>query len=176
MMACDTPASCVGTMLLGGLINLSGAAKAWKGRGVASWFVCVCCLSVWSHGSLTLSSFFSHFFFYFFPHISLSLLFFLSLFFIYLSPYYYFFSFFEQARPDTFLKHGYSFGWLELAARCSVISPTLGLLCESQVCNNGGLLLSVFQVQRVSKCSADAVLKFSGIVCPLFFLIITWNG
>ena len=36
MMACDTPASCVGTMLLGGLINLSGAAKAWKGRGVAS--------------------------------------------------------------------------------------------------------------------------------------------
>jgi len=36
MMVCDTPASCVGTMLLGGLINLSGAAKAWKGRGVAS--------------------------------------------------------------------------------------------------------------------------------------------
>jgi len=36
MMACDTPASCVGTMLLGGLINLSGAAKAWKRREAAS--------------------------------------------------------------------------------------------------------------------------------------------
>jgi len=36
IMARDTPVSCVGTMLLGGLINLSGAAKAWKGRGVAS--------------------------------------------------------------------------------------------------------------------------------------------
>ena len=32
MMACDTPASCVGTILLGGLIDLSGTAKAWKGR------------------------------------------------------------------------------------------------------------------------------------------------
>jgi hypothetical protein len=36
MMACDIPASCAGTMFLGGLINLSGAAKAWKGRGAAS--------------------------------------------------------------------------------------------------------------------------------------------
>ena len=36
IMACDTPASCVGTILLGGLIDLSGAAKAWKGRGAAS--------------------------------------------------------------------------------------------------------------------------------------------
>ena len=35
-MVCDTPASCVGTMLLGGLINLSGAAKAWYGRGETS--------------------------------------------------------------------------------------------------------------------------------------------
>jgi len=26
----------MGTMLLGGLIDLSGAAKAWKGRGAAS--------------------------------------------------------------------------------------------------------------------------------------------
>ena len=32
MMACDTPTSCVGTILLGGLIDLSGTAKAWKGR------------------------------------------------------------------------------------------------------------------------------------------------
>jgi hypothetical protein len=30
-----------------------------------------------------------------------------------------------------------------------------------------GLLLSVFPLQRASKCSADAVLMFSGIVCPL---------
>ena len=32
MMVCDTPASCMGTILLGGLIDLSGTAKAWKGR------------------------------------------------------------------------------------------------------------------------------------------------
>ena len=46
-----------------------------------------------------------------------------------------FFIFFKQARTDTFLKQGYSFGWLELAVSRSAISPTLGLLCESQVCN-----------------------------------------
>ena len=61
---------------------------------------------------------------------------FLFVFFFYLSPFFSFF-FFEQARSDTFLKQGYSFGWLELAARRSTISPTLGLLCESQVCNVG---------------------------------------
>ena len=146
-MACDTPVSWMGTILLGGLIDLSGAANAWKRREAASWFVCVCCLSVWSRGSLTLSFFFSLFFFsYISPliilfslfvfHISLSLLLFF-IFFIYLSPYYFFLFFFEQARFDTFLKQGYSFGWLELAARRSVIFPTLWLLCESQVCNVG---------------------------------------
>ena len=36
IMARDTPVSCVGIMLLGGLINLSGAAKAWKRREAAS--------------------------------------------------------------------------------------------------------------------------------------------
>ena len=45
--------------------------------------------------------------------------------------------FFKQDRADTFLKQGYSFGWLKLAARCLAISPTLGLLCKSQVCNFG---------------------------------------
>ena len=45
--------------------------------------------------------------------------------------------FFKQARAYTFLKQGYSFVWLELAMRCSMISPTLGLFYESQVCNIG---------------------------------------
>ena len=64
-----------------------------------------------------------------------------SLFFIfYISVFFLFFhlSFcFKQARADTFLKQGYSFGWLELEAWRYAISPTLGLLCESQVCNVG---------------------------------------
>jgi len=50
----------------------------------------------------------------------LSLYFFLFSFFIflYLSPFFLFFTslFFKQARADTFLKQGYSFGWLELEA------------------------------------------------------------
>ena len=63
-------------------------------------------------------------------------LFFLFFYFLYLSL---FFTslFFKQARADTFLKQGYSFGWLELEAWRYAISPTLGLLCESQVCNVG---------------------------------------
>ena len=91
MMPCDTLALCVGTMLLGSLINLSGAAKAWKGRRAASWFVCVCCLSVWSHGSLTLSFLFSLFFYFF----------------IYLSPYYFFLFF----SPLFFSKLGLTPSW-----------------------------------------------------------------
>ena len=78
MMACDTPTSCVETILLGGLVDLNGAAKAWKGRGAASSFV-------WSHGSLTLSfflslSFFSIFVFSLFSFL-ISLLIIFSLFF-----------------------------------------------------------------------------------------------
>ena len=61
-----------------------------------------------------------------------SLLFFSFYFFISLSS-----LFFKQARADTFLKQGYSFGWLELEVWRYTISPTLGLLCESQVCNVG---------------------------------------
>jgi len=69
--------------------------------------------------SFSLSLFFSILFFLFFY---ISLLFFTSL-------------FFKQARADTLLKQGYSFGWLELEVWRYTISPTLGLLCESQVCN-----------------------------------------
>ena len=100
--------------------DLSGAAKAWKRRGAASWlFVCMSCLSVWSHGSLshTLfpSSFLSFFslslfsfynFFLFFISLLIFSLFFFSLFSF----------FFKQAKANTFLKQGYSFGWLELDA------------------------------------------------------------
>ena len=55
-------------------------------------------------------------------------------------------------------------------------SPTLGLLCKSQVCNVGVSFLSVFHHQRSSRYVVDAALMFSGIVCPLFFLILTWKG
>ena len=88
------------------------------------------CVEPWL--SLTLSFFLCLFFF------SLSFFFFL---FCYLSPFFLSFPlfsplfFFELARPDTFLKQGYSFGWLELAVWRYAISLTLGLLCESQVCN-----------------------------------------
>ena len=79
---------------------------------------CLCAWAawVWSHGSPSLfpSSF-----------LSFSFLFYFSLY------------FFKQARADTFLKQGYSFGWLELEAWRYAISPKLGLLCESQVWNVG---------------------------------------
>ena len=52
-------------------------------------------------------------------------------------------------------------------------SPTLGLLCKSQVCNVGVFFLSVFHHQRSSRYAVDAALMFSGIVCPLFFFIST---
>ena len=75
----------------------------------------------------------------------LSLFRFLCLYFFLFSFFYFFISlsffsplfFFKQARADTLLKQGYSFGWLELEAWRYAISPTLGLLCESQVCNVG---------------------------------------
>ena len=118
-------------------------------------YACVSCLSVWSQdqmefyvkvaGSLPLfpSSFLSFFFSLFILFIFLFSLF-LFYFFLYLSlPFFCHHSFFKQAKADTFLKQGYSFGWLELVAWRCAISPTLGLLCESQVCNRG-LLLSVF--------------------------------
>ena len=122
---------------------LSGAAKAWKGSEAFSWlYACVSCLSVWSQGpdgvlcegcqlSPTHSFFLSLFLFlslYFFHYFFFSLF---SLFYFHLS------FFFKQARADTFLKQGYSFGWLELIAWRYAISPTLGLLRESQVCNVG---------------------------------------
>ena len=102
-------------------------------------YACVSCLSVWSQDQMEFYvkvAALSHSFF-----LPFSLSFFLSLFFfffyfLYLSL---FFTslFFKQARADTFLKQGYSFGWLELEAWRYAISPTLGFLCESQVCNVG---------------------------------------
>ena len=113
--------------------DLSGVAKASKGRGAGFLIVCVHelleCVEPWL--SLTLSFFLS---LYFFP-LSLFLFFsFLSFFLFFISLFFLSF-FFKQARADIFLKQGYFFGWLEHAARRSAISPTLGLLCESQVCN-----------------------------------------
>ena len=98
-----------------GLIDLSGAAKAWKGRGAGFLIVCVHelleCVEPWL--SLTLSFFLSLVFF--------SLSFFFSSFFLSFSLFSFFsslfFFFFEQARSDTFLKQGYSFGCLELCSK-----------------------------------------------------------
>jgi len=130
-------------------------------------FVCMSCLSVWSHGSPSLfpSSFLSFSFLslYFFLFLSLSLSFFISF------PLF----FFEQARSNAFLKQRYSFGCLELCNEALTdFLHTLTFVCKSSVqCR--GLLSSVFQLQRASKCSADVDLIFLGIVCPLFFLIVT---
>ena len=103
-----------------------------------AWAACVCGARtewsfVWrlptlSHSFLPpFSLFFSLYFFLF----SFFFFLYLSLFYIFFSPLF----FFKQAKADTFLKQGYSFGWLELVAWRYAISPTLGLLCESQVCN-----------------------------------------
>ena len=104
----------------------------------------------------------------------LSLYFFLFSFFIflYLSPFFLFFylSFFQASQGWHLLKtrillwmartwsvtlcdfpHTWTFVW-KLSVQCQ------------------GLLLSVFPLQRASKCSADAVLMFSDIVCPLKWL------
>ena len=64
-------------------------------------------------------------------------LFFFSIFFIFYLSLIFFFFFFKQARTDTFLKQGYSFGWLELEAWRYAISPTLELLCESKCAMSG---------------------------------------
>ena len=94
-MVCDTLASCVRTLFIRGMIvgtmlydwgrkvrlplcmwasaDLSGVAKAWKGRGAGFLIVCVHelleCVEPWL--SRTLSFFLSHFFFFFFFFISL---------------------------------------------------------------------------------------------------------
>jgi len=159
----------------------SGAAKAWKGSEAFSWlYACVSCLSVWSQdrmefyvkvaGSLPLfpSSFlsfcFSLFIFFF------SLLFF-SFYFLYLSP------LFFSSKPGltpSWNKNTPLDGW-NLQRDAMRLPPHLDF-CVKVKCVMSGLLLSVFPLQRASKCSADAVLMFAGIVCPLFFLIVTWNG
>ena len=134
--------------------NLSRVAKAWKGRGTASWlFVCMSCLSVWSHGSLSLfpSSLLSLFFLFFYSSFFCnSLLIFFSL-------------FLKQVRANTFLEQGYSFGWLELDAQR--FSWHLDF-CVNVKCAMSGSPLSVFQLQRALMCSADAVLMFSSTLYP----------
>ena len=152
------------------IANLSRVAKAWKGRGVASWlFVCMSCLSVWGHGSLSLfpSSLLS-------LSLSLSLfLFFLLFFFMYLSPYIFLsFSWSKSGLTPSWNKDTLLDGW---NLTLNDFPDTWTFVWKSSVqCR--GLLSSVFQLRRASKCSADADLMFSGIVCPSFFLIVIWNG
>jgi len=164
----------------------SGAAKAWKGSEAFSWlYACVSCLSVWSQdrmefyvkvvGSLLLfpSSFFSFvfslfifftFLFFYFFYISLLLFFFFSPLFLSSKP-----RLTPSWNKDTPLD-----GW-NLKRDAMRFPPHLDFVWKSSVqCR--GLLLSVFPFQRASKCSYDAVLMFSDIVCPLFFLIVTWHG
>ena len=107
--------------------------------------------------------FFSLFFFYIFFYISLLFFFFFT-------------SFFMQARTEIFLKQEYSFGWLELAAWRYAISPTLVLLCESQVCNVEVLFWVCSHSKEHQSVQLMQSFMFSGIICPLFFLIVTWNG
>ena len=146
--------------------NLSRVAKAWKGRGTASWlFVCMSCLSVWSHGSLSLfpSSLLSLslFLFFYSSFLCISLLiFFLSLFWSKsgLTPSWY---------KDTLLD-----GW---NLTLSDFPDTWTFVWKSSA-QCWGLLSSVFPLWRASKCSVDAVHMFLGIVCLWLFLILTWNG
>ena len=93
-----------------------------------------CAWATWVCGARTGRSFMWRFW------LSPTLSFFLSLFiflFFYISPFFSPLFFFKQARADTFLKQGYSFGWLELEAWRYVISPTLELLCESKCAMSG---------------------------------------
>ena len=147
----------------------SGAAKAWKGSEAFSW-LCVSYLSVWSQDRkefyvkvLALShSFLLPFSLYFFIFLYLSL-FFTSLFF--------------QASQGWHLLKRRILLWMAGTWNVTLCDfpHTWTFLWKSSVqCR--GLLLSVFPLQRASKCSANAVLMFSGIVCPMFFLIVTWNG
>ena len=121
---------------------------------------------------LSLSFFFSLFLYFFF-----SLFLFLSLSLFYLSfPLFFHLSFFLS-------KLGLTPSWnKDTPWRVGTCSETLSdfphtwtFVWKSSVqCR--GLLSSVFQLRRASKCSADADLMFSGIVCPSFFLIVIWNG
>ena len=151
--------------------------RAWEQYSLEAWSIWVeqqmlgkedeqpndlCGWATWVCGAMALSLF---------PSSFLSLLF---------SPFVFFFSFlflrslslslsFKQDRADTFLKQGYSFGWLELEAWRYAISPTLGL-CVTAKCAMSGSPFECIPLQRASKCSVDAVLMFSGIVCPLKWL------
>ena len=117
-MVYDTPASCVRTLFIRGMIHwhnalwlgtqgtspfvhVSRCRSEWSSKGLerkrSRVLDCLCAWAawVWNHGSPSLfpSSF-----------LSFSFLFYFSLY------------FFKQARADTFLKQGYSFGCLELCS------------------------------------------------------------
>ena len=122
--------------------DLSGVAKAWKERGAGFLIVCVHelleCVEPWL--SLTLSFFLSLF--------SSFLSFFLSSFFISLPFFLSFFLFFEQARSDTFLKQGYSFGCLELCSETLSDFPHTWTFVWKSSVQCRGFLSSVFQLRR----------------------------
>ena len=105
-----------------GCLGIAVAMECWVGQqrpGKEAKHFLDCAWAAWVCGDRTGWSFMWRLW------LSPTLSFFLSLF------------FFKQARADTFLKEGYSFGWLKLETWCYAISPTLGLFCESQVCNVG---------------------------------------
>ena len=112
-----------------------------------------------SYGSF---SFFFSFFIYHFLFSSSFLAFFTFFHFFQLSLFY---SKIELTSSSSFL-------CMEILV-FSPSSPTLGILCKSQVCNIGVSFLSVFYHKRSSRYVVDAALMFLGIVCPLFFLILT---
>jgi hypothetical protein len=167
-------------------VDLSEAAKTWKERGATWSFVCisyiewncvepgpdeVLCndcrlsLSLSLFPSSILSLFYIYIYIYspFFIHFLIFLLvFFLSL-------------IFKQAKVDT-LKQGYTFGWLEHAARRSANFPHTWTFLWKSCVQCSGLLFKCVPLQGASKCTADAVLMFFGFICHLFFLIVAWNS
>jgi hypothetical protein len=120
---------------------------------------------------------------------SLSLFFCFSLFLLFLFPFL-FFSFFhlsilfslffhKQARVDTF-QQWYSLVRTELAVKDSPISPTLVWLCVRAPRVKCVVSVSpsecVLHHQRGPSVQLMQLPCFSRVVCPLLFLILTWNG
>ena len=128
---------------------------------------CLCAWAAWVCGAMALSHTLS-----FFLTLSLFSFIFFLLSFFNLSPYFSL-SFLSKVRlTPSWNKDTPLDGW---NLTLSDFPHTWTFVWKSSV-QYWGLLLSVFQLQRASKCSADAVLIFLGIAYPLFFLIFTWNG
>ena len=148
----------------------SGAAKAWKGSEAFSWlYACVSCLSVWSQdrmefyvkvaGCLPL-----------FPSSFLSFVFSLFIFLFFISLPFFHLSFFQASQGWHLLKTRILL-WMAgtwSVTLCDFPHTWIFVWKSSVQCR--GLLLSVFPLQRASKCSVDAALMFSGIICPLKWL------